>query len=57
MKANFDHFGLMAFNACFEVKEKGQPTTGHETKAKTASEESLTAKEEEAFTLLEEAAK
>ena len=53
LKANFDHFGLMAFNACVDKSKK----KGHETKAKNASEESLTAKEEEVFKLLEEAAK
>ena len=48
----------MVFNACFDKsKKKGQSTTGHETKAKNASEESLTAKEEEVVKLLEEAAK
>ena len=58
LKANFDHFGLMAFNACFDKsKKKGQPTTGHKAKAKNASEESLTAEEEEVVKLLQETAK
>ena len=58
LKANSDHFGLMAFNACFDKPNKnGQPTSGHETKAKNASIDSLTAKEEEVVKLLELTAK